>query len=114
MRKRWPERYRLGRARRLKPTEEEANWFEQVVSGSTRRRRCGGALFIISFLPWFGVGGVTVSGTTIRDPRTSASGRLRTADICLLIVILVALVPGDGAAGRRDRRWRHCPTLWRA
>ena len=62
------------------------------------------ALFIISFLPWFGVGGVTVSGTTIGGSTDFSLWEAENPlDIYLLIVILVALVPalmallGDGA-----------------
>ena len=63
------------------------------------------ALFIISFLPWFGVSGaVTVGGTTIGGSQNFSLWEIENPlDIYLLIVILVALVPavlalmGDGA-----------------
>jgi hypothetical protein len=63
------------------------------------------ALFIISFLPWFGVSGaVTVGGTTIGGSQNFSLWEAENPlDIYLLIVILVALVPavlalmGDGA-----------------
>ena len=63
------------------------------------------ALFIISFLPWFGVSGaVTVGGTTIGGSKNFSLWEAENPlDIYLLIVILVALVPavlalmGDGA-----------------
>jgi hypothetical protein len=63
------------------------------------------ALFIISFLPWFGVSGaVTVGGTTIGGSQNFSLWESENPlDIYLLIVILVALVPaalsllGDGA-----------------
>jgi hypothetical protein len=63
------------------------------------------ALFIISFLPWFGVSGaVTVGGTTIGGSQNFSLWKAENPlDIYLLIVILVALVPaalavmGDGA-----------------
>jgi hypothetical protein len=63
------------------------------------------ALFIISFLPWFGVSGaVTVAGTTIGGSQNFSLWEIENPlDIYLLIVILVALVPavlalmGDGA-----------------
>lgn len=54
------------------------------------------ALFIISFLPWFGVGGtaVTVGGTTIGGSRNFSLWEAENPlDIYLLIVILVALTP---------------------
>ena len=54
------------------------------------------ALFIISFLPWFGVGGtaVTVGGTTIGGSKNFSLWEAENPlDIYLLIVILVALVP---------------------
>ncbi|HMA27623.1 MAG TPA: hypothetical protein VKO62_08285 [Solirubrobacterales bacterium] len=54
------------------------------------------ALFIISFLPWFGVGGtaVTVGGTTIGGSVNRTMWQFENPlDIYLLIVILVALVP---------------------
>jgi hypothetical protein len=64
------------------------------------------ALFIISFLPWFGVSGaVTVGGTTIGGSKNFSLWEAENPlDIYLLIVILVALVPavmalmGDGGA----------------
>jgi hypothetical protein len=65
------------------------------------------ALFIISFLPWFSVGGaaVTVAGTTIGGSVNRNLWEFENPlDIYLLIVILVALVPavatlaGGGAA----------------
>lgn len=63
------------------------------------------ALFIISFLPWFGVSGaVTVGGTTIGGSQNFSLWEIENPlDIYLLIVILVALLPavlalmGDGA-----------------
>ena len=63
------------------------------------------ALFIISFLPWFGISGaVTVGGTTIGGSQNFSLWQAENPlDIYLLIVILVALVPaalalmGDGA-----------------
>jgi len=63
------------------------------------------ALFIISFLPWFGVSGaVTVGGTTIGGSTNFSLWEAENPlDIYLLIVILVALAPavlaliGDGA-----------------
>ena len=63
------------------------------------------ALFIISFLPWFGVSGaVTVGGTTIGGSQNFSLWEAENPlDIYLLIVILVALAPavmallGDGA-----------------
>jgi hypothetical protein len=63
------------------------------------------ALFIISFLPWFGVSGaVTVGGTTIGGSTNFTLWEAENPlDIYLLIVVLVALVPavlalmGDGA-----------------
>jgi hypothetical protein len=63
------------------------------------------ALFIISFLPWFGVSGaVTVGGTTIGGSQNFSLWEIENPlDIYLLIVILVALAPavlalmGDGA-----------------
>jgi hypothetical protein len=63
------------------------------------------ALFIISFLPWFGVSGaVTVGGTTIGGSKNFTLWEAENPlDIYLFIVILVALVPavlalmGDGA-----------------
>jgi len=54
------------------------------------------ALFIISFLPWFGVGGtaVTVGGTTIGGSKNFSLWEAENPlDIYLLIVILVALTP---------------------
>ena len=53
------------------------------------------ALFIISFLPWFGVSGaVTVGGTTIGGSQNFSLWEIENPlDIYLLIVILVALVP---------------------
>jgi hypothetical protein len=54
------------------------------------------ALFIISFLPWFGVGGtaVTVGGTTIGGSTNFSLWEAENPlDVYLLIVILVALVP---------------------
>ena len=53
------------------------------------------ALFIISFLPWFGVSGaVTVGGTTIGGSQNFSLWEAENPlDIYLLIVILVALVP---------------------
>jgi hypothetical protein len=54
------------------------------------------ALFIISFLPWFGVGGaaVTVGGTEIGGSQNFSLWEAENPfDIYLLIVILVALVP---------------------
>jgi hypothetical protein len=62
-------------------------------------------LFIISFLPWFGVSGaVTVGGTTIGGSQNFSLWEIENPlDIYLMIVILVALVPaamallGDGA-----------------
>jgi hypothetical protein len=53
------------------------------------------ALFIISFLPWFGVSGaVTVGGTTIGGSQNFTLWEAENPlDIYLLIVILVALVP---------------------
>jgi hypothetical protein len=63
------------------------------------------ALFIISFLPWFSIGGteVTVGGTTIGGSENLSLWKAENPfDIYLLIVILVALVPaalsflGDG------------------
>src|SRR5689334_14714763 len=53
------------------------------------------ALFIISFLPWFGVSGaVTVGGTTIGGSKNFSLWEAENPlDIYLLIVILVALVP---------------------
>jgi hypothetical protein len=64
------------------------------------------ALFIISFLPWFGVSGaVTVGGTTVGGSTNFSLWESENPlDIYLLIVILVALVPavmslmGDGGA----------------
>ncbi|MFL5907390.1 MAG: hypothetical protein ACJ75Z_07330 [Solirubrobacterales bacterium] len=53
-------------------------------------------LFIISFLPWFGVGGtaVTVGGTTIGGSKNFSLWEAENPlDIYLLIVILVALAP---------------------
>ena len=64
------------------------------------------ALFIISFLPWFSVGGaaITVGGTTIGGAINRNMWQFENPlDIYLLIVILVALVPaalallGDGS-----------------
>jgi hypothetical protein len=64
------------------------------------------ALFIISFLPWFSVGGaaITVGGTTIGGAVNRNMWQFENPlDIYLLIVILVALVPaalallGDGS-----------------
>jgi hypothetical protein len=64
------------------------------------------ALFIISFLPWFSIGGaaVTVAGTTIGGSVNRNLWEFENPlDIYLLIVILVALVPavlallGDGS-----------------
>jgi hypothetical protein len=63
------------------------------------------ALFIISFLPWFGVSGaVTVGGTTIGGSTNFSLWEAENPlDIYLLIVVLVALVPailaltGEGA-----------------
>ena len=62
------------------------------------------ALFIISFLPWFGISGaVTVGGTTVGGSQNFSLWEAENPlDIYLLIVILVALVPavlafaGDG------------------
>jgi hypothetical protein len=63
------------------------------------------ALFIISFLPWFSVGGaaVTVGGTTIGGSVNQNMWEFENPlDIYLLIVILVAVLPaalallGDG------------------
>jgi hypothetical protein len=62
-------------------------------------------LFVISFLPWFGVSGaVTVGGTTIGGSQNFSLWEAENPlDIYLLIVILVALAPaaltllGDGA-----------------
>jgi hypothetical protein len=54
------------------------------------------ALFIISFLPWFGVGAaaITVGGTTIGGAVNRNMWEFENPlDIYLLIVILVALVP---------------------
>jgi hypothetical protein len=54
------------------------------------------ALFIISFLPWFSVGGaaVTLGGTTIGGSVNRSMWEFENPlDIYLLIVILVALVP---------------------
>lgn len=53
------------------------------------------ALFIISFLPWFGVSGaVTVGGTTIGGSTNFSLWEAENPlDVYLLIVILVALVP---------------------
>jgi len=57
------------------------------------------ALFIISFLPWFGVSGsVTVGGTTIGGSQSFSLWEAENPlDIYLLIVILVALVPAVAA-----------------
>ena len=64
------------------------------------------ALFIISFLPWFGVSGaVTVGGTTIGGSQNFSLWEAENPlDIYLLIVILVALVPTvlTFAGGGRD------------
>lgn len=63
-------------------------------------------LFIISFLPWFSIGGaaVTIAGTTVGGSVNRNMWEFENPlDIYLLIVILVALVPavltlmGDGA-----------------
>jgi hypothetical protein len=53
------------------------------------------ALFIISFLPWFGLSGsVTVGGTTIGGSENLSLWKAENPlDIYLLIVIIVALVP---------------------
>jgi hypothetical protein len=53
------------------------------------------ALFIVSFLPWFGVSGaVTVGGTTIGGSTNFSLWEAENPlDVYLLIVILVALVP---------------------
>jgi hypothetical protein len=53
-------------------------------------------LFIISFLPWFGVGAaaITVGGTTIGGAVNRNMWEFENPlDIYLLIVILIALVP---------------------
>jgi hypothetical protein len=52
-------------------------------------------LFIISFLPWFGISGaVTVGGTTIGGSQNFSLWEIENPlDIYLMIVILVALAP---------------------
>jgi hypothetical protein len=64
------------------------------------------ALFIISFLPWFSIGGaaITVSGNTIGGSVNRSMWQFENPlDIYLLIVILIALAPavmtllGNGA-----------------
>ena len=64
------------------------------------------ALFIISFLPWFGISGaVTVGGTTIGGSQNFNLWEAENPlDIYLLIVILVALCRPRWPSGRRRRR----------
>lgn len=65
------------------------------------------ALFIISFLPWFGISDVLqVQGTTIDESYSIWEAPGNTFDFFLLILVLVALVPpaltllgGEGQGG---------------
>src|SRR3954462_9663092 len=100
-RKRSAERYRLGAHSRKRGGQLDANRLSQ---GQLVAAIAAIVLFIISFLPWFGVSGaVTGGGTTIGGSTNFSLWEAENPlDIYLLIVILVALTPavlslmGDG------------------